>query len=207
MPRSGSVTRSRRKQGNFSKITARKRHFSCSDCIREPAQPWLLYLSICTPWGRRLPPRRIAAHSSRPDGKPDLQLVEQRKPFHLRVDDFLAHRRGSCRCPVRDIDHDPRETKRATPCGLKQAGDDGGHLSSGCCSFKKLKLSERQPRRWLISQDTAMHLMRACCRRTYGGILTKPSSAIRRGAGSRKNRRKEHPLRFEERRTLPIYDY
>jgi hypothetical protein len=27
-------------------------------------------------------------------GKPDLQLVEQRKPFHLRADDFAAHRRG-----------------------------------------------------------------------------------------------------------------
>jgi len=38
----------------------------------------------------------------------------------------------------------------------------------------------------------AMHLMRACCWWMCGISLTKPASAIRRGAGSRNNRRNEY---------------
>jgi hypothetical protein len=46
-------------------------------------------------------------------------------------------------------------------------------------------LSEREARRWLISQDTAADRMHACSRQGCGGILIGLASAIRRGAGSR----------------------
>jgi hypothetical protein len=85
-----------------------------------------------------------------------------------------------------------RGRKACPRCCLRQAGDAGQSPVVPLRFIQILTRSKRQPRRWSISQDTAMHPMHPYCWRRCGGILTKPASAIRRSAGSRKDRGQEH---------------